>query len=340
VFPVVPINVQEEKMRRREALQIIAGVIAIAPDPIAAQTATKTYRIGTLTVGPPIPPTEGTGKMLVEGLARRGYKLGDNLAYESRGAAGKIPQMANLMQELKAAAVDVVVTVGYPSAATAKASGVPTVIASGSGDPVVTGLVASLAHPGGTVTGIADDAAALSTKRLGLLKAVSPELRRVAMLWNKDDRGMTQRYDASAKAAQELGVTVQPLGVREPDDFNEAFAAMNRETPDAILMVTDSLTLLNRKRVFDFALEHKVPAIYEQDFMARDGGLMSYGADARESFDRAADLAARIFQGAKPADLPVEIPTRYLFVVNMKTAKAMNFTMPNNVLSLADEVIE
>ena len=327
-------------MRRREVLKLIACATAIAPSGVAAQTAAKTYRVGTLTVGPPIAPTEGTGKMLVEGLAQRGYKLGDNLAYEARGAAGKIPQMPNLVQELKAANVDVVVTVGYPSAAAAKASGIPTVIATGSGDPVVAGLVQSLAHPGGNVTGIADDAAALSTKRLGLLKAVSPQLRRVAMLWNKDDRGMSQRYDASAKAAQELGVTVQPLGVREPDDFNEAFAAMNRDMPDAILMVTDSLTLLNRKRVFDFALQHKVPAIYEQDFMARDGGLMSYGADARESFDRAADLAARIFQGAKPADLPVEIPTRYLFVINMKTAKAMDFTVPNNVLSLADEVIE
>jgi putative tryptophan/tyrosine transport system substrate-binding protein len=190
-----------------------------------------------------------------------------------------------------------------------------------------------LAHLGGNVTGIPDDAAALSTKRLGLLKAVSPRLRQVAMLWNKDDRGMTQRYDASAKAAQELGVTVQPLGVREPNDFDEAFAAMNREPPDAILMVTDSLTLLNRKRVFDYALEHRLPAIYEQDFMARDGGLMSYGADARESFDRTAALAASIFEGAKPADLPVEIPTRCLFVINMKTAKAMNFTLPNDVLS-------
>ena len=327
-------------MRRREVLQIVAGALALAPDTLAAQTAAKTYRIGTLTVGPPMPPTEGAGKMLIEGLAQRGYKLGDNLAYEARGAAGKIPQMANLMQELKAANVDAVVTVGYPSVAAAKASGVPTVIASGSGDPVVTGLVQSLAHPGGNVTGIADDAAALSTKRLGLLKAVSPQLRRVAMLWNKDDRGMTQRYDASAKAAQELGVSVQALGVREPDDFNEAFAAMNRDMPDGILMVTDSLTLLNRKRVFEFALEHKLPAIYEQDFMARDGGLMSYGADARESFDRAADLASRIFKGAKPADLPVEIPTRYLFVINLKTAKAMNFAVPNNVLSLADEVIE
>ena len=133
---------------------------------------------------------------------------------------------------------------------------------------------------------------------------------------------------------------VQPLGVREPDDFNEAFAIMDREPPDAILMVTDSLTLLNRKRVFEYALQHRLPAIYEQDFMARGGGLMSYGPDARESFDRAAALAARIFQGAKPADLPVEIPTRYLLVINTKTAKAMNFTMPNDVLSLADEVIE
>jgi putative ABC transport system substrate-binding protein len=278
--------------------------------------------------------------MLVDGLAKRGFNLGQNLAYEARGAAGKNGQMPNLMQELKAASVDVVVTIGYPSATAAKASGVATVIASGSGDPVVTGLVASLAHPGGNVTGIADDAAALSTKRLGLLKAASPQLRRVAMLWNKDDRGMTQRYDASAKAARELGITVQPLGVREPNDFDEAFAAMNREPPDAILMVTDSLTLLNRKRVFDYALEHRLPAIYEQDFIARDGGLMSYGADAAESFDRAAALTARIFQGEKPADLPVEIPTRYLFVINLKTAKAMNFAMPNNVLSLADEVIE
>jgi putative ABC transport system substrate-binding protein len=312
-------------MRRRDVLKIIAGAVTIVPYHAAAQTAVRTFRIGTLTVGPPIPSTAGTGKMLIDGLAKRGFNLGQNLAYEPRGAAGKVNQIPNLMQELKAANVDVVVTVGYPSAAAAKASGVATVIASGSGDPVVTGLVTSLAHPGGNVTGIADDAAALSTKRLGLLKAASPQLRRIAMLWNKDDRGMTQRYDASAKAAQELGVTVQPLGVREPNDFDEAFAAMNREPPDAILMVTDVLTLLNRKRVYDYALEHRLPAIYEQDFMTRDGGLMSYGADAGESFDRAAALAARIFQGEKPADLPVEIPTRYLFVINMKTAKGDEF---------------
>jgi putative tryptophan/tyrosine transport system substrate-binding protein len=327
-------------MRRREFISLLAGAAIACPRGAIAQSPPKTFRLGTLTVGPPVPPTAGTGKMLIDGLAQRGFKLGDNLAYEARGAAGNVAQMANLMQELKAANVDVVVTVGYPSAAAAKASGVATVIATGSGDPVKTGLVASLARPGGNVTGISDDAAALSTKRLGLLKATAPQLRKVAMLWNKDDLGMSQRYDASAQAARDIDVTVIPLGVRQPDDFNEAFTAMNSDMPDAILMVTDALTLLNRKRVFDYALEHRLPAIYEQDFMAHDGGLMSYGADAKESFDRASALTARIFQGAKPAELPFELPTRYLFVINLKTAKAMNFTVPNQVLSLADEVIE
>jgi len=326
-------------MKRREFIAFLGGMAIAAPRGAVAQTS-KMFRLGTLTVGPPIAPTEGTGAMLIAGLAQRGYTLGQNLAYEARGAAGKVGQTSNLMQELKAANVDVVVTVSYPAAAAAKASGVATVIATGSGDPVKTGLVASLARPGGNVTGIADDAAMLSTKRLGLLKAMSPQLRKVAMLWNKDDLGMSQRYDASAQAAQEIGVTVQPLGVREPDDFNEAFAAMDRDPPDAILMVSDSLTLLNRKRVFDYAAEHRLPAIYEQDFIARDGGLMSYGADPHESFDRAAALVARIFKGEKPADLPVEQPTRYLFVINLKTAKAMNLTVPPTLLALADEVIE
>jgi putative ABC transport system substrate-binding protein len=326
-------------MKRREFIGFVGAMAIAVPRAAAAQTS-QIYRVGTLTVGPPFPPTAGPGAMLVAGLARRGYALGQNLAYEARGAAGKMSQMSNLVQELKAANVDVVVTVGYPAATAAKASGLPTVIATGSGDPVVTGLVTSLARPGVNVTGISDDAATLSTKRLGLLKDMSPQLRKVAMLWNKDDLGMSQRYDASAKAAHSLGVTVQALGVREPDDFNEAFDAMNHEPPDAILMVTDSLTLLNRKRVFDFAAERRLPAIYEQDFIARDGGLMSYGADRRELFDRAAALADRIFKGTKPADLPVERPTRYLFVLNLRTAKAMNLTVPNTVAALADEVIE
>lgn len=329
-------------MRRREFIALTAGAAAawpLAPVTTIAQPS-RIYRLGTLGAGPPIAATAGDGAILVDSLAKRGYTLGQNLAYEARGAAGKKGELPRLMQELKAAKVDVVVTVSYPAAAAAKASGVSTVIASGTGDPVATGLVDGLSRPGGNVTGIADDASMLSTKRLSLLKSLLPQLHQVAMLWNKDDLGMSLRYEASAKAARDIGVVVQALGVREPDDFNEAFAAMTRETPDAILMVSDSLTLLNRKRVMDFAAEHRVPAIYEADTIVHDGGLMSYGADRRELFSRAAALADKIFKGAKPADLPVEQPTRYIFVVNLKTAKTMGLEIPSHLIALADEVVE
>jgi putative ABC transport system substrate-binding protein len=325
-------------MHRRELITLIGGAAAW---PLAALAQTsKVYRVGTLSAGLPIVSNAGNGAILFDALAKRGYVLGKNLVHETRGAAGKIDQVPQLAQELKAANVDVMVTVSYPAAAAAKASGVATVIASGSGDPVATGLVASLARPGGNVTGIADDASILSTKRLSLLTALSPKLRRIAMLWNKDDLGMSLRYQASANAAQGAGITVQPLGVREPDDFNEAFAEMTRDPPDAILMVSDSLTLLNRKRVIDYAAEHRLPAIYEADLIVRDGGLMSYGADPHESFDRAAAMADLILKGAKPADLPVEQPTRYQFVINLKTAKTIGLEVPPNLAALADEIIE
>jgi len=151
---------------------------------------------------------------------------------------------------------------------------------------------------------------------------------------------MSKRYQASADAAKALGFIVQPLGVAEPNDFNEAFAAMTRDPPDAILMVSDALTILNRKRVYEHAATHRLAAIYENDAYVRDGGLMSYGADATESYTRAASLIDRIFKGAKPADLPFEQPTRYLFVVNLKAAKSIGLELPPNVLALADEVIE
>jgi putative tryptophan/tyrosine transport system substrate-binding protein len=327
-------------MKRREFVTLLGAIAASSLMPrVAVAQSEKGFRLGSLSVGPPLGPSAGPGAILIKGMEQRGFTLGKNLAYEPRGALGKISQLPQLMEELKTN-VEVIVTLGYPAAAAAKASGIATVIASGSGDPVATGLVDSLSRPGGNVTGIADDSAALSAKRLSLLKTMAPQLHKVAMLWNRDDLGMSQRYDASAKAAQELGVAVLPLGVRQPDDFNDAFAVMDREAPDAILMVSDSLTILNRKRVIDYAAAHRLPAIYETDAIVRDGGLMSYGADQRESFDRAAALAARIFKGEKPADLPVEQPTRYLFVINLKTAKTMKLTVPNTVSALADEVIE
>ena len=288
----------------------------------------------------PISADSPNGKILLKALAERGYVLGQNLTLEARGAMGDVGKIQGILQELKAHQADAVVIVGYPTALAAKSVGLPTVGAFGLGDPVETGLIKSQAHPGGNITGISDVAAILTTKRLSLLKELSPKLKKVAMLWNRDDLGMTLRYEASAKGAQAIGVEVEAVGVRAPEDFNEAFSVMSRDPPDAILMVADSLTSLNRKRVFEFADTRKIPAIYEYDFLIRDGGLMSYGPDITESLERAAALVDRIFKGAKPADLPFEQPTRYLFVLNLKTAKAGGFEIPPTLLALADEVIE
>jgi putative ABC transport system substrate-binding protein len=207
-------------------------------------------------------------------------------------------------------------------------------------DPVGTGLVESLARPGGNLTGISDVSAEVTPKRMELLKEVAPQLRRVAMLWNANDLGMTLRYRASEAVAQALGISVQPLSVREPNDFDQAFEAMIRDPPDAILMVTDSLTILNRKRVFEFAAAHRLPAIYEFDFLVRDGGLMSYGPDQLETFERVAALVDHILKGAKPAELPFEQPTHFRFVLNLKTARSIGLTVPPSLLARADEVIE
>jgi putative tryptophan/tyrosine transport system substrate-binding protein len=326
-------------MRRREFFAL-AGATALATGRANSHTSARVYPVGVLGGAAPMTNDSEPGAAFIGGLRQAGYVLGQNLAIESRGAMGRLDRLPALAQELIAAKVDVLVTNGFPSALAAKATGHPTVAAAGAGDPVATGLVASLARPGGNVTGISDDAAELSTKRLGLLKELAPGLRHVAMLWNQNDLGMTLRYRASAEAAERLGVRVQALGVREPDDFETAFAAMTTDRPDAILMVSDSLMTLNRKRVLDFALAHRVPAIYEFPFLVRDGGLMSYGAGFTELFERAAALVARILKGAIPAELPFEQPTRYLFAINLKTAKAIGLDVPVMLLARADEVIE
>jgi putative ABC transport system substrate-binding protein len=208
------------------------------------------------------------------------------------------------------------------------------------GDAVATGLIASLGHPGGNVTGISDPAAELSAKRLELLKEAVPSATKVAVLWNASDRAMTLRYQEIEKAALLLHVTIRPLGVREPDDINDALSAMTRDRPDALLLVTDALTVLNRKRIIDFAATQRIPAMYEFGFLVRDGGLMSYGPNLDDMFRRAATYVDRILGGAKPADLPVELPTRYYLQVNLKTARDLGFTIPQALLLRADEVIE
>jgi putative ABC transport system substrate-binding protein len=327
-------------VRRREFITILGGAaIAWWRDGLA-QTSTKVYRLGSLDPVRPLSATSPDATILLGVLKEDGYTLGGNLAYDARGASGDNSRLPDLLNDFKASGVDVIVTLGYPATLAAKIAGIPTVVASGVGDPVATGLVKSLAQPGGTVTGISDNATTLSTKRLSLLKELLPKLHRVAMLWNADDLGMSLRYEASAAAASSIGVIVQPLGVREPDDFTKAFETMDRELPDAILMMSDTLTILNRKRVFDYAEAKHLPAIYESEPYVRAGGLMSYGADRKESFQRAATLVDRIFKGAKPADLPFEQPTRYLFAINLGIAKTMGLEIPPNLLAFADEVIE
>jgi putative ABC transport system substrate-binding protein len=327
-------------VRRREFMALLGGAAIATSRDALAQTATKVYRLGSLDPARPLSATSADATILLGGLAELGYTLGRNLAYDARASGGDNSKLPDVLKDFTASGVDVIVTLGYPATLAGKNAGVATVVASGVGDPVATGLVKSLAQPGGTVTGISDNAATLSTKRLSLLKELLPKLRRVATPWNADDLGMSLRYEASAAAARSIGVTVQPLGVREPNDFTRAFETMDRQPPDAILMMSDSLTILNRERVFDYTAAKRLPAIYESEPYVRAGGLMSYGADRKESFQRAAALVDRIFKGANAGDLPFEQPTRYLFVINLGVAKAMGLAIPPNVLALADEVIE
>jgi putative tryptophan/tyrosine transport system substrate-binding protein len=327
-------------MRRREFVQLVAGTAIALPFAAAARAATKSFRLAILASGPAAPADSPLGKVILTALAEHGYKLGRNLEMQAFGANAELARLPQLARAIAAGKFDAAIVVGWPSAAAMKDTGVPTVVALGAGDPVASGLVTSLARPGGSITGISDNAATLSAKRLDLLKQAVPQIRKVAMLWNKDDLGMTLRYKASAEAAKILGTAVEPYGIAEPDDFGDAFAAMDRDKPDAILMVADALTSLNRKRVFEYADAKRVPAIYENDLFVRDGGLMSYGADIKESLARAASLVDRIFRGAKPADLPFEEPSRYVFAINLKAAKVIDLHLPATVLALADEVIE
>lgn len=311
----------------------------LAQGEAAAQDAPKVYRVGLLTSG--LPGVGVLGPELVRDFVRRGYVPDKTIAFEPRAAQGKIALLPALVEELVASRVDVIITVSYPAAIAAKehAGGIPIVVTL-SGDPVATHLVDSLARPGGTITGVSEIAAELSAKRLQLLKEAVPGVHSVAVLWNADDLGMTLRYRAAEEEAAKLGMVIVPLGVHAPDDFDTAFTEMTKTPPDAILMVTDVLTNLNRKRVIDFAAAHRMPSIFEYDSLAHDGGLMAYGPNMSDIMDRAAGLADRILHGAKPADLPLELPTRFQYAVNLKTAKALGITISESAQLRADDVIE
>jgi len=325
---------------RRSFVVAIALGLAMAPLTIEAQPRSRTWRVGFLSGGPR-PPDGALPPPLREALRELGYVEQQNVVYLGRWADAKQERLAGLAAELVELKVDVIVTVGGPASAAAKEASpsIPVVMAL-VGDADSLGLIDSLARPGGNVTGVTDQSVELSAKRLEIITEAVPRAARIAVLWNADDRGMTLRYREVEKAAHALHVTVQPLGVREPDDFNMAFSAMTASRPDALVMVTDALTLLNRKRVIDFALANRIPAMYEASLLVRDGGLMSYGANQDDNFRRAASYVDRIFKGAPPSTLPVERPGRYYLTINLKTAKALGLTIPPLLLLRADQVIE
>jgi putative ABC transport system substrate-binding protein len=321
----------------RVIIVLIASLVALQGGALAQ--AGKVYRVGL--VGAGAPDVGLLGPTTVNAFAKRGYVADQNILFERRAGQGKVDRLPEFIDQLVASHADVIITSGYPAALAAKQrAGETAVVVTFSGDPVATGLVASLAHPGGNITGVSEVATELSAKRLALLKEAVPSVRDVAVLWNADDFGMSLRYQAAEVEAKRLNMRIMPLGVHAPDDFDAAFSEMTKTRPDGILMVTDILTNLNRGRVMQYADEHRLPAIYEYARFAHDGGLMSYGPDESAILDRAAGLADRILKGAKPADLPLELPTRFQFAINLKTAKAIGLTIPEAILLRADDVIE
>jgi putative ABC transport system substrate-binding protein len=325
-------------MRRREFLAAIGGA-TLASVSTRAQNTGRRYRVGLFTAGLPLTDDNWQAAPILRGLGARGYVQGQNLVVERRTTEDHPEALSRFAAEL-ADRVEVIVALGFPAAAAAKAVAKVPIVVFGTGDPVGTRLAVSLAHPGGKVTGISDVAAELAPKRLSLLQEAIPGLHRIAMLWNVRDPGMQLRYDVSAARAVELGIVVTPLPVRGPDDFAQAMAAMTEQPPDGLFMVADGLTGQNRKRIVDFAAAQRLPTMYEFDFIVREGGLMSYGPDVKETFNRVAALIDDLLKGARPEDLPFEQPTRFHLALNQGTAAKIGLELPVSLLVQADEIIE
>jgi len=327
-------------MKRRSFMGILGGVLIGRGRLAGAQQTGKVWRIGFL-LGGARPPSGAVPAAFRDELRSQGYVEGKDVSYEARWGEGRIERLPELAAELVSLKVDLIVAFGGPAAEAAKkATSTIPIVAFSAGDIVDTGLVASLARPGGNITGVNDPAAVLSSKRLEILNELVPGIKRVAVLWNAGNYAMTLRYREIEKSAQTLRMTIDPLGVREPDDFDAALAAMTRTRPDALMMVTDALTNLNRQRVLDYVNTHKIPAMYEFGYVVHAGGLVSYGSDQDDTFKLAATYAAKLLKGARPADLPIEQPNRYFLVINLTTAKALGIKVPQSLLLRADEVIQ
>ena len=327
-------------MKFCRAVLLITLALGIFSAPLAAdaQQARKVFRIGFLLISPSqaAPSIEA----FREALRERGYAEGQNIVFEVRCAEGRVEPLPDLATELVRLGVDIIVTQGTPAARAAKnaTSTIPIVMAAGL-DPVETGLVASLARPGGNLTGVTSTVPELSGKTLELLREIVPRVPRVAVLWNHVNPANALMVRETEVAARAFGVQLQSLGVRDASELESAFAAIIKERARALLVLAEPLFLTHRKRIVDLAATHRLPAMYERRDFVDAGGLMSYGVNFPDDFRRVATFVDKILKGAKPADLPVEQPTRFELVINLKTAKALGLTIAQSVLMRADEVI-
>ena len=329
-------------MNKRKLGSFALGVMLIALGfPAEAEQATKVPRIGYLS-----PTDAATDSARAEGirLALRdlGYIEGQNIASEYRYAEGKLDRLSDLAAELVRLKVDIIVVGGdIPTRAAKNATKtIPIVIMGTGSDPVEAGLIESLARPGGNVTGIANLGVELNGKRLELLKEAVTKISRVAELYDPANPGNLVGVKELLTAARTLKLTIQPWEVRGADDFERVFAAMSKQRPDGLYVHGGPLTYINLKRIADFALKSQLPSIYSQAEYVHAGGLMSYGNDFTEHYRRVAYYVDRILKGTKPADLPVEQPTKFEFLINLKTARQIGLTIPQSLLYRADKVIK
>jgi putative tryptophan/tyrosine transport system substrate-binding protein len=329
-------------MRRREFLGVIGGAAAW-PLAARAQQNGKRYVIGMFNAagGGSFANGPKLNEVFLKGLEELGWVEGRNIALVQRYAENRLERLPELATDLVRLNVDVIAAGGTlaPLAAKRATATIP-IIMLAAGDPLGSGLVASLARPGGNVTGMSLMAPELGGKRLELLKEVLPRLAHVAVLWNAANPYSALVFKETQGWAPTFGIEVRSVEVREPDDFDGAFEASTRQRPDALIVVEDPLTISNGTRIVQFAARQRLPALYGVREFVDVGGLISYGANVADLFRRSTYYVDKILKGAKPADLPVQQPTKFEMLINLKTTKALGLEMPPTLLARADEVIE
>jgi putative ABC transport system substrate-binding protein len=327
-------------MGKNTVILLFVGLALVSVHLVEAQQPKKVPRIGYLTASTPVAQLPGT-EALREGLRQLGYIDGQNIAIEFLYAEEKPDRLPTLAAELVRLKVDVIVTGGPTATRTAKEATVtiPIVMAQ-DGDPVGSGFVASLARRGGNITGVSTLAPELCGKRLELLKEIVPKVNRVAVLGTSTNPGNAQGLKETELAAKAFGVQLQYLDVRDHKDIEIAFREASRERADAVLVLGGPIVLPQRTKVAALAVKNRLPAIYNRPEFVEAGGLVSYSASFTDMTRRAATYVDKILKGAKPADLPVEQPTKFEFIVNLKAAKQIGLTIPPNVLARADKVIK